>query len=293
MRYEELSRKQKEDVVALYNRKWASREVLKKAQSKTQTFGEKALSEMLGIKLLEKNVQYFDERSLYFPEGQLVAVENGEIKAALTTIPSILDIASLLEKQENAYNRLHEYENIYDFRNDLNKERVIYCISIIGEDAYAKMLLNEIRNIGLNIGFFVMPFSAPRSLRFYFDRKPEEWEVKKYLYTTRKMNEQEFYKWQQIKKALIEKLYHKFIKKPDNIFLTSEFFKWFYDSYGKEPTLRDVMIYFDERPIDFTLAFHMMKGANLFYFNGRPVILKNSRPEDVMAHGYNMLLIYD
>lgn len=293
LRYEKLNRRQKEDVVKLYNEKWTSGTLLEKAQRKTQTSNEQALKERELIRRLKKDHTYFDERSSYFPEGQLVALEGDEVKAALTTIPSLLDINALLNNEKNAYDRLHEYEVIYKFRNSLKGERTIYCISIVGEDLYASLLLNEIKDIGSSLDFSVMPFSAPRSLRFYYEKRPEKWEVEKYLLTTKRMNDKERSIWQQKKIEIIRNIYNRFIEKPEIIKSTEDFFKWFFDSYGREPTLRDIMIYFDERPLDFTLNFHMMKGADLIYFNNKPVILQDSRPEDAMAYGYNMLLIYD
>jgi hypothetical protein len=294
--FSQLDGNKKHAVVSLYNKKWACTELLKKAQIKTQTSPAKALEELKTLSGICKNLDYFELMSYFFPEGQLVLVEDNEVKAALTTVAGFINLDTLKYLPAN-YEKLSDYRNVYLFRNLVRRSEkdmpVIYCISIIGENDSAAILLNEIRALGREYNCLIMPYSAPRSLRFYYDEKPEKKEVIRYLSLTKKMKSQELEQWEKTKSEILSKIYDRFFEMPPNIFYYSDFAKWFSDKYGREPTLRDFMIYFNERPFDFTLWFHMQKGANLFYHDGNPVVIEDSRKEDVMAHGYNMLLIYN
>ena len=292
--FRDITHAQKRRVVDLYNEKWFNLQLLERAFEKTSTPKQERDSETNAFSSICVNQDYFEERSELFPEGQLVAIKDGEVVGSLVTIPSRI---SALEEVPTTYGRLHRRYVADLYHQERGGWRVIFCISIVSAaEGVVDALFSRIGEVAGDA--LIMPYSAPRSLRRYFIKKPSPDEVQRYLMTSYQNSKSLSI---DVEDYLLQK-YGAFSPLPGllrslstvsvEVGINEDFIHWFSEAYGQKPTFTDFLLLTNRRPQDSIMAFHLLRGADFVLSESAPMLFENSRPADVMAHGYNVLLTY-
>lgn len=259
---------------------------------------------------------------LRFPAGQIV----GRVTLGDTEVP-----ASLLSTVVHPIRSFREIKDSYagvtserTFSLHVSPDHLLpgqvgmlFCVSIaVHPDFQSVDLVSATLHMGLELAelhkLVAAPFSAPRGFGAFLKKHPGV-PIQEYLEWTRPVELVSGSYLGRLDHFNQRKLTHSTYTRPLNL-LPDDISKpeqakergreaylrfktlhgaWFRDNYGRELTVVDYVRLTGRRHIDPVLDIHIQNGADFIYDNGQiTCIFPNSRPEDVQAAGYNIVMVY-
>ncbi len=302
--------------IAIHNAAWRNVVLMRK-----QRFTD---AEIERSKALEIGEEELRTRFALFPEGQIVGrTGEGIIASMLNTRLAFIESADELRV---GYKRISSEAIEPDIRdtNAIARARgqvgTLIYFSIVTDPQFqrkdlALATLAHGIEIASQLGLAAVPFSAPHGFGAYRKRFPEV-EIMTYLHTTkppidenqmvaydkyvRKIEQFNSSDTAHYSKPLEPLSFEDFIREaymPEGLSSYVDFKgrcgAWFKAQYGREPTVVDYIRITGRQHVDPVMNMHIQFGADFIYKDGRiACVFPNSRPEDVMAGGYNVALTY-
>ena len=312
-------------LVDIYNSAWSN-----EGQLRQNGFSEEEIAQAKGLYITRQQLQRQHES---FPEGQMVVwqrMRNGTGKveevpvALLSTVPWAIQRTEDIPTTYDAVttyrmftkNQILPPEVLWD---DPAIANMLFCVSIAVDPAFqgrdiAQDTLNFAIGFAQERQLVAAPYSAPRDYGAYLKRhpgttiegylqctKPGKGSYRDYQRHVAALNRRELVRatygrpleplpkaeWERIhEEETGDRAYRRFRN------ICSE---WFQKRYGWEPTVVDYIRLSGRRHYDRTMNLHIGNGADFLYDDRGNItaVFPNSRPEDVQAAGYNIVLVYN
>ncbi len=308
-----------ERLVAIYDAAWCNEGLLRK-----QGFSEAEIERASGLKI---NIDLLKAQCAAFPDGQIVGRlerDDGIVPVSMlsTFVMAIQEPQDILPGYANITSDRTFARHVDPSSLANGQTGVLYCVSIATDPQFqGKVFALNTLTYGIGLaaskGLAAVPYSAPRGFGAYRRRFPEI-EIMTYLHTTKpvkdhdlaKSSERYMKRLAELNEADTTKVYSKKLEPlsfelfcaeayaPEGFSAYSEFRSrygnWFKQQYGHELTIVDYIRLSGRQHVDPVMNMHIQFGADFIYDQSGRItcVFRNSRPEDVSADGYNVVLTY-